>query len=285
MATLDSLSEFEPLAGALASPHGLLEAPRPLADGGLAYSDVTGGGVYRVAGGAGPELLLPKRRGIGGLLPHADGGLVVSGHTVLHSGPEGERELLAVDGVHGFNDMTADPAGRVLVGSMRFRPAAGESPSPSEIWRIEAEGAAEPVIEGIAWPNGIGLAPDGRRLYVSDTAAGLVLAFPYDGADPGGGETFAKPAGAMVDGLAVDELGGVWVALGAGGIARFEADGRLDGTTAAPAGFVSSLCFGGDEGRDLYVTTADNRLTPETGGTVFRARSEIAGLPVPLATV
>ena len=30
--------------------------------------------------------------------------------------------------------------------------------------------------------------------------------------------------------------------------------------------------------RDVLITTADNHLHPELGGTLFRARSEIAGL-------
>ena len=58
----------------------------------------------------------------------------------------------------------------------------------------------------------------------------------------------------LADGLAVDEAGGVWVAMGeAGGIARFAADGALDRMIEAPADFVTSLCFGGEDMRDLYV--------------------------------
>jgi xylono-1,5-lactonase len=48
---------------------------------------------------------------------------------------------------------------------------------------------------------------------------------------------------------------------------------------------VTSLCFGGPDGRDLYVVTADNRNDQDRGGTVFHARAEVAGCPIPLATV
>jgi gluconolactonase len=105
-----------------------------------------------------------------------------------------------------------------------------------------------------------------------------VLACPAEG---GGGEEFAAAPRGSADGLAVDAEGGVWVALGeGGGIARFDSAGELSELIEMPAGFVSSLSFGGADMRDVLITTADNLLQPELGGTLLRARSEIAGLPV-----
>ena len=84
---------------------------------------------------------------------------------------------------------------------------------------------------------------------------------------------FARSPAGSADGLAVDENGGVWVAMGEGGaIARFEPDGSLDRTFDVPADFVSSLCFGGDDMRDVYVTTV---------GALLHGRSDVPGLPVP----
>jgi len=54
---------------------------------------------------------------------------------------------------------------------------------------------------------------------------------------------------------------------------------------AVPAPFVASLCFGGADRRDLYVTTSGNTEHPERRGTVFRERSDVPGLPVPPARV
>ena len=62
-------------------PGALLEGPRLTADGAVLYSDVTGGGVYRDG-----DVVVPKRRGIGGLVPHRDGGVVVTGRTVAAPG-------------------------------------------------------------------------------------------------------------------------------------------------------------------------------------------------------
>lgn len=81
-------------------------------------------------------------------------------------------------------------------------------------------------------------------------------------------------------------LSGVWIALGeGGGVARFHPDGRLDEQIALPATFVSSLSFGGADLRDVLITTADSLLAPELGGSVLRARSEVAGLGVAAVAV
>lgn len=161
---------------------------------------------------------------------------------------------------------------------LRYRPLAGEDPRPGQLLAVRRDGAVEVLSEDVVWPNGIGVSPDGRTIYLSDYSRGAVLAIARDGGDAR--ELCRSPQGSA-DGLAVDRDGGVWVALGeGGGIARFGADGELDDIVALPASFVSSLCFGGSDMRDVLIATADNQLHPELGGTLLRARSEIPGLPV-----
>ncbi len=131
--------------------------------------------------------------------------------------------------------------------------------------------------EEVLWPNGIGVDPAGRTVYISDYARQLVLAVPFAG---GAAVEFARSPRGSADGLAVDAEGGVWVALGEGGVARFTPSGELDELIEVPAGFVSSLSFGGADMRDVLISTADNQVDPQLGGTLMRARSEVAGLPV-----
>jgi xylono-1,5-lactonase len=84
--------------------------------------------------------------------------------------------------------------------------------------------------------------------------------------------------------MAVDVEGGVWVAVvGARGeIVRFKPDGTVDQRVKVPAKMVTSVALGGPDMCDLYVVTANNDQR-ELKGTVFRARAEIPGLPVPKA--
>ena len=213
------------------------------------------------------ELVVPKRRGIGGMLLHADGGVVVSGRDLAHV-RDGETRVVmeAPEGVTGFNDMTSGERGEIYVGTLRFHPFKGESPVPGEVWRIDPDGAAEIVADGIDWPNGVGLSPDGETIYVCDYAAGTVVA---------GGTVFATSPRGSADGLAVDAEGGVWIALGEGkGVARFDPDGEVDRIVDVPADFVSSLCFGGPDLREMFVTIA---------GGLLRTSSDVAGRPRPAA--
>ena len=254
---------------ALATGYGLLEAPCVDDEGGVFFSDVLGGGVHRWSADGGVETVIPKRRGIGGMCLHAEGGLVVSGRDVVHVREGESRQLFALDEVAGFNDLTAGPDGAVYVGALRFMPFAGEPPVPGEIWRIGPE--PEELFGGIDWPNGLGFSPDGETLYACDFASGDVIA--YDGET----HVFARSPSGQADGLAVDEEGGVWVATGEGReIARFSPSGDLAHVVEVPADFVSSLCFGGEDVRDLYITTI---------GTLFRTRADVSGLPLPAARV
>jgi sugar lactone lactonase YvrE len=256
---------------ALATGYGLLEAPCVDGTGGVCFSDVLAGGVHRWSPDAGVETVIPKRRGIGGMCLHADGGLVVSGRDLVHVREGDSRQIFALEDVAGFNDLAPGPDGSVHVGALRFKPFAGEQPVPGEIWKIGPGADPEVLFGGIDWPNGIGFSPDGETLYASDFASGDVLA--YDGE----AHLFASSPSGDADGLAVDREGGVWVAAGAGReIIRFSPSGDLDYRLEVPADFVSSLCFGGEDARDLYITTV---------GTLFRARAEVGGLPVPLARV
>ena len=69
----------------------------------------------------------------------------------------------------------------------------------------------------------------------------------------------------------MDEEGGVWVATGEGAsVVRFTSDGTLDRTLKVRSPFVSSLCFGGEDMRDVFITTGDGKL--------LRGRSDIRGL-------
>ena len=139
----------------------------------------------------------------------------------------------------------------------------------------------------MALTNGIGLSPDGRRLYHSDSTRNQVIV--HDVAGDGScanRRVFAAAPRGSPDGLAVDEDGCVWIAAYGGGcVTRFAPDGRLDRHLEVPAKVVTSLCFGGPERRDLYVVTADNTDDPTLGGTVFRTRVAVPGLSVSLARV
>jgi len=124
-------------------------------------------------------------------------------------------------------------------------------------------------------------------VYHSDTARGHIVA--HDLAPDGvasNRRVFATLDRGAPDGLAVDREGFVWVAAYGGGcVSRFAVDGSLDRHVEVPATGVTSLCFGGDDGRDLIVTTSDNSDDPSLKGCVFQTRSPVPGLPSPPARI
>jgi sugar lactone lactonase YvrE len=263
----------------LASGFTFTEAPIALPGGAVAFSDVLGGGVHRWSPDGSVETVVERRRGIGGMALNADGALVVSGRDLSCADAGELRTVFAREGVTGFNDLCTDPHGRVYVGALHFYPFEGEAPVPGAIWAVGGD-LPEPIelTREVDWPNGMGFSPAGDTLYASDYAHGHVLA--WEVAPDGrlsGRRVFAQAPAGSCDGLAVDAEGAVLVALGEGGIGRFAPDGGLDRVIEVPAGFVSSLCFGGDDMCDLFVTgTAGS-------GTLFRTRADVPGLPVPAA--
>ncbi len=275
---MSTLSAPEPVAAILRRPHSLLEGPRIGAAGELVYSDVIAGGVFSCSPEGVVTELLHGRRGVGGIVPHADGGWVISGRTVLHLAPGGEqRELLSDPQAPGYNDLFTTAEGGLLAGELRYRPMSEEEPRDGRVVALAPGGAPRSVCEPVRWPNGIGLSPGRETLYVSDYARAEVLAC----ATAGGGapRRFAASPRGSADGLAVDLEGCVWVALGEGaGVARFDPEGELLEIAEVPAGFVSSISFGGEDGRDVLISTADNLVEPALGGTLLRARSEVAGV-------
>lgn len=271
----------------IATGYQLVEAPVATPAGGVVFSDVLGGGVHEWSPATDEvTTVLERRRGVGGMARHRDGGLVMSGRDVAHLSPDGTLRTIheAGEGVAGFNDLTTDPEGRVVVGQLRFRPFAGEEPVPGEFVVVDRRSAPTTVLDDVLWVNGCQFTADGRTFYGCDVHRGLVLAVDRteDGTYGNRRVAVTSPTG-VADGMAIDETGALWVALGpSGSVGRFTPDGRLDLEVSMPARFVASLCFGGADGRDLFVTTIGGGDEP---GAVFNARAPVAGAPITPATV
>ena len=242
----------------LADGYQLAEAPRVAADGAVFFTDVLGGGVYRWTADEGVDVVVPKRRGVGGLALHADGGVVCGGRDLVHVAPDGTNRVVfdLPEGVPGFNDLCALPTGAVLVGALRWRPFAfdrvGEK-TPGEFWHVDA-GHSCIDFDGIVWPNGCGADAERGRTYACDYDGGTVWMRDVDGV-----RVFARVPGGEADGLAVDGEGGVWVATAKGGsLVRLSPDDGSVLDTVEIGGFVTSLAF--DGGDAMYVTTTTSLL-------------------------
>ena len=277
----------------VATGYGLIEGPVWDPGRGLYFSDVINGGVYLLDRAGTVSPVIAKRRGIGGMALHASDGLVVGGRdiAVVRLADGHMRSLLALDaipGATGFNDLTTDRAGRIYVGSLAFRVFGGDPPKPGHLHVIDLDGTMRTVSDGVMLTNGLGFSPDGRRLYHSDARAPLVRV--YDVAADGSVGPWRKfadlGADGVPDGLKVASDGSVWVADAHGGrVVVFNADGTHRQDMPVPLPMVTSLCFGGDDLRDLYIVTGSRGGPSENCGSIFRTRVDVAGLALPPARV
>jgi D-xylonolactonase len=203
--------------------------------------------------------------------------------TVVEPDPDRFRER--------FNDVVADPEGRVFAGVMPD-PDAGVD---GELYRLDRDGTFTRVLAelDLALPNGMGFTPDREAMYLTDSREtdpgrpGAIHRLDYDRAtgalsDP---ETFVEATDreGFPDGLTVDEEGSVWSAFWNGNaLVRYSPAGEAVAAVAFEPRKVSSVTFGGPDYADAYVTTAggDERETEGAGaGSLFRLDPGVAGVP------
>jgi len=273
----------------LAKGYGLIEGPVWDSQRGLLFSDVLVGGVYALSRDGAVSSVFEHRRGIGGMALHTAGGLVVSGRNVSFKSFDGGATVTLLDsdpdhGNVGYNDLTTDAKGRIYVGSLGASPvfADGRAPQAGNLYLIDLDGSARIVGRDIQLTNGLGFSPDGRTLYHSDSRRGVFCyAVAADGS-LGEKQLFARPAKGVPDGLVVATDGAVWVALAGGGhgVVVFAPDGSERDFIEIPTPMCTSVCFGGDDLRDLYIVSGSDGSGSERGGAVYRYRCAVAGLPV-----
>lgn len=180
-----------------------------------------------------------------------------------------------------FNDVIAAPGGRVFCGTMPTDAHDGR------LYRLDPDGTLTTLIEGVTVSNGLGFTPDRRGLYFTDTHKLTITLFDFDAATGAivNGRTFLDTRGeeGLPDGMTVDAEGYVWSARWDGGVlVRYAPDGREVARVAFPARKVSSAVFGGEDYRDLYVTTAGGQDKAANGpgaGALFRLRPGVGGVP------
>jgi D-xylonolactonase len=223
---------------------------------------------------------------IGGFTLESDGTLLLFTHrTVERFEPDtgATAVVLEVDARTRFNDVIADPEGRVFCGTMPGAETLGD------LYRIDTDGRVTTVLEGLDIPNGMGFANGGDTFYVTESEAGAIYAFDYD-RETGAltnRRTFREvpSADGVPDGMTVDADDHVWSARWNGGrVVRHAPTGEPVSEIELPARKVSSVTFGGAGYETLYLTTAltdgDRSREGDGAGAVFRVTDlETGGVP------
>jgi D-xylonolactonase len=253
----------------------------------LYWVDIPEGRLYRYDPATGAHEQVFQGEPIGGFTVQADGSLLLFMARGAIAVWRPDRPLspvveeIPVERDSRFNDVIADPEGRVFCGTMPG-PAGG-----GRLYRLDRDGTLTELLDGVGLPNGLGFSPDGGRMYFADSKAGVIWRFAYDRVtgELSDRRVFADTAGreGAPDGLAVDAEGGVWCARWNGGcLVRYRPDGGEERRVELPARKVSSACFGGPGLDELYVTTAGGPDRDREGpgaGALFRLRPGLRGRP------
>jgi sugar lactone lactonase YvrE len=199
-----------------------------------------------------------------------------------------------------FNDGKADPTGRFWAGTM-FEP---RTAAQAQLFALN-HATLDVKVSNATIANGLAWSPDAKTVYWADTPTHAVRTWDFDAATstmscervlkqwptkPAGWQ-FGAPGfehyGGRPDGAAVDVEGNYYVAMFEGArICKLSPSGAELASIPLPAQCPTMPCFGGNDLKTLYVTTAryhrsDAELSvyPQSG-CVFSMRADVPGLPV-----
>ena len=158
-----------------------------------------------------------------------------------------------------FNDVIADPEGRVFAGAMGGN---------GKLFRFDPDGSVTVMVDGLSIPNGLGFTPALDGMYFTDSLPRRIYYFDYDRKTGNLSNqrifTEIPREEGLPDGMTMDRDGYVWTAIWFGGrVKRFAPDGRLDRDVLLPIKQTSAVTFGGADLTDMYVTSAAIVSGPE----------------------
>ena len=185
-----------------------------------------------------------------------------------------------------FNDGKCDRAGRLWAGTVCL----DASRTTGSLYVINGDLTWKRMASGLTVANGLDWSPDGGTFYFVDSAPGRIYAYAFDqrSGTIDNRRIFAEinKEHGRPDGLTVDSEGYVWCAIWDGWcVRRYAPDGRLDREVRLPVPRPTSVAFGGDDLKTLFITSGRIRLpsrilaeAPFSGG-LFALPVDVSGLP------
>ena len=273
----------------------------------LYWVDIPGKKVLRANVYVGTIETWPMPTEPGCIAPALSGGLVIARRDGIFRAREwgGALQKLATlpydTATVRANDGKCDALGRFWVGTID-EPKASRAAALYSLDCRSGQALIERHAGDALTGNGLGWSVDGRTLYWSDTPNHIIHAWHYDLqsnvlSQHRSFASFApKPQGwtfedasyqGRPDGAAVDVEGNYYAAMFEGRrICKFAPDGRLLAEIPTPAQCPTMPCFGGEDLKTLFVTTArykrgaDELAMFPSSGAVFSMRVDVPGLPV-----
>ena len=258
------------------------EGPAWDAKGFVVFSDIPANRIYRWEEGKELAVFREPSQNSNGLAFDAKGRLVACEHgarRVTRTEADGTTAVLA-DRFEGKRLNSPNDLALASDGSIYFTdPPYGVKPDEREldfqgVFRIAPDGKLSLVVKDLGRPNGLGLSPDGKRLYVDDSGRKVVNVYDVqsDGSVANGRLLIelAQHGTRVCDGLKVDAEGNLYVT-GTEGVYVVSPEGKFLARIGCP-GQCTNCCFGGADRKTLFVTGRS-----EKGGSLYRVRVPVAG--------
>lgn len=242
-------------------------------DGYLYYTDVHGGIIWRYDPESGKsEKYIEGDKKVGGFVFDEDGSITLMTHTggVFKYNGKKYTEAFRIEmrEDENFNDVIADPEGRIYSGTL---PRRADMKGTGRMFRFESGKEPVELWAGMICTNGMGFSPDCKTFYHTETGPTTITAYDYDRTTGDiqkrkviyqGDKRIGIP-----DGMTVDENGFIWSAFWNGNaIRRFSPEGNLVAEVFVPACQVSSVMFGGKDLDTIYITSASQGAEDITTG-------------------
>ncbi|MBW2419751.1 MAG: SMP-30/gluconolactonase/LRE family protein [Deltaproteobacteria bacterium] len=202
-----------------------------------------------------------------------------AGELALHA------DLAGIATAH-CNDMVVSATGHAYVGNFGSDILSGAEPVAAKLALVHPDGRTEVAAEGLEFPNGSVITPDGTTLIVGETIGARYTAFDIgDDGQLSGRRVWAELPGHFPDGCSLDAGGGIWFAdAGGKGCLRAVEGGEI--TNRIETDQTPYACaLGGDDGRTLFILTAPTAAAGELTGKglgrleMTRVEHPHAGLP------
>jgi gluconolactonase len=153
------------------------------------------------------------------------------------------------------NDLAIAPDGTLFASDPNWADSTGQ------IWRISRDGATERIAADMGTTNGIEVSPDGRTLYVNESVQRNVWAFTIDPSGRLGAKRLVRQFSEHgFDGMRCDVDGNLYITrYGKGTVVKLSPGGEVLREIDVLGLRPSNLCFGGADGRTVYVTEVEHR--------------------------
>jgi D-xylono/L-arabinono-1,4-lactonase len=221
---------------------------------------------------------------VGGFTFQEDGTLLLfEVDRIASLDPASGQRVVLTEGIDGdmrrFNDVIADPGGRVFAGTI------GRTDETGGLYRVDVDGSIRLLWKGTGCANGMGFTRDLRSFYWTCSTTRILYVCDYDAEH---GEVRnrrpfyeAPESEGTPDGLSVDAENTLWSARwGGSAVLRISPEARVTGRVTLPVPRVSSVAFGGPQLDTLYITTAGGKPGSETAdGTLYRVPAPTRGQP------